>query len=97
MAPLEMLFQFNTNAGTDAAIQVICQLCQEFTAFHRGLSPLRLDLKYFVRRSRNCRRARKSLDFTAGTLKPSISAVSSVDRPSTSRRTNTVRNPGGSP
>ena len=33
----------------------------------------------------------------AGTLNPSVSAVSSVDSPSTSRSTKTTRNPGGRP
>ena len=53
--------------------------------------------KYRLRRSRSCRRARNNLDLTAGTLKPSASAVSSVERFSTSRRVKTVRKPGGRP
>src|SRR4051812_32952844 len=54
-------------------------------------------LKCLLNRSRNCNRARNNLDFTAGTLRPSASAVSSVLKPSTSRRTKTVRKPEGSP
>src|SRR5258708_21467392 len=97
VAPMKVLFQFHAHAGADGFVKIIGQLDQEFFALHGWPSPLRLDLKYFARRSRNCKRARNSLDFTAGMLNPSISAVSSVERPSTSRNTNTVLNPGGRP
>src|SRR5689334_5801957 len=93
VAPMKVLFQFDARAGADGFVKIIGQLDQEFVALHGWPSPLRLDLKYFARRSRNCKRARSSLDFTAGMLSPSISAVSSVERPSTSRNTNTVLNP----
>ena len=43
-------------------------------------------LKILLRSSRRRRRARKSLALTAPTERPSKAAVSSVDRPSTSRR-----------
>src|SRR5271157_4325158 len=48
-------------------------------------------------RERNCSRARSKRDLTAGILKSKASAVSSVERPSTSRNTNTVRKLGGNP
>src|SRR5580698_10557764 len=59
--------------------------------------PFSLLWKYRPNRSRSCRRARSNRDFTAGMLNSSAAAVSSVERPSTSRKTNTVRNPGGRP
>src|SRR5207237_4946496 len=97
MAPMKMLFQFFADAHADGAVQVIGQLFQEIFALHCWPSPPLLDLKYLARRSRSCRRARNNRDFTAGMLKLSISAVSSVESPSTSRNTKTVLKPGGSP
>src|SRR5207344_1213088 len=93
MAPMQVLIQLDAQAFADPAVKVIGQLFQKLSAFHCWPSPPRLDLKYFARRSRSCKRARNRRDFTAGTLNPSISAVSSVESPSTSRSTNTVRNP----
>ena len=96
-APLKMLFQLCSYFHLDSAIQIIGQLFKKIFAFHGWPSPPLFDLKYFARRSLSCKRARKRRDFTAGMLNPSISAVSSVESPSTSRRTKTVLKPGGSP
>lgn len=96
MAPLKMLFQFYPDVNIRGTVQIVGQLFQKIIAFHGWPFPS-FDLKYFDRRSRSCKRARKSRDFTAGTLSPSISAVSSVESPSTSRRTKTVLKPGGRP
>src|SRR5215468_7209030 len=97
VAPVKMLLQLDSHAGVRGAVQIIGQLFQKIITFHGWPSPPLLDLKYFARRSRSCKRARKSRDFTAGMLNPSISAVSSVESPSTSRSTNTVLKPGGKP
>lgn len=98
VAPMKMFIEFGAYGLTHCAIQVIGQLIQKFFAvLHGWPSPPFLNLKYFARRSRSCKRARSNRDLTAGMLNPNISAVSSVERPSTSRSTNTVRNPGGNP
>src|SRR5919109_3747228 len=100
MAPGQVLFQFGARPGVNDAVQVVCQLFQKLRAGHlvpSPLSPLPRCRKYLVSRLRNCSRARSNRDFTAGMLKSSASAVSSVDRPSTSRSTKTVRKLGGSP
>src|ERR1700675_2164333 len=97
VAPGQMILEFGLGPVIEDAVQIICQLLQEFRAFHFWPSPLSRFLKYRLRRSRNCRRARNNLDFTAGMLRPKASAVSSVERPSTSLRTNTVRKLGGKP
>src|SRR5438309_4317066 len=97
VAPMEVLIQLSFQVIAYLAVKIIGQLLQEIFALHGWPSPLGLDLKYLARRSRSCKRARRSLDFTAGTLSPSISAVSSVESPSTSLNTNTVLNPGESP
>src|SRR5215467_7654429 len=97
MAPVKMLFQFYPDLSIRGAVQVVGQLFQKIIAFHGWPFPSFFDLKYFARRSRSCKRARKSRDFTAGILRSSISAVSSVESPSTSRRTKTVLKPGGKP
>src|SRR5579862_5212844 len=96
-APLEMLFQFYPDVSICGTVQIVGQLFEKVIAFHGWPFPSFFDLKYFDRRSRSCKRALKSRDLTAGMLKSSISAVSSVESPSTSRRTNTVLNPGGRP
>src|SRR6516225_4646801 len=92
-----MIFQLRLCAIVQGAVQVVGQLLQEFRAFHFWPSPLSRFLKYRLSRSRSCKRARNSRDLTAGTLSPRASAVSSVDKPSTSLRTKTVRKLGGSP
>src|SRR5579864_779140 len=97
VAPMKVFVQFGTKAFADIAVKIVGQFVEKLRALHRWPSPFFLDLKYFARRSRNCNLARNNLDLTAGTLSPSISAVSSVERPSTSRNTNTVRKPGGNP
>ncbi len=96
-APMQVLIQFFSYGDADVAVQVVRQLFQKVFAVHGWSSPTLFDLKYFARRSRSCKRARSNLDLTAGMLNPNISAVSSVESPSTSRSTNTVLNPGGSP
>src|ERR1035437_3792576 len=97
VAPVQVLFELRFGRSVDAVVQVIGKLFQKFRALHGCPSPPRCFLKYFVKRSRNCNRARNNLDLTAGILKPSASAVSSVESPSTSRSTNTVRKLGGRP
>src|SRR5579863_781369 len=106
VAPGKMVLQFDLGFLVEDAVQVIGQLVQEFRAFHWSPSPLLASLlplplsrfwKYRPNRSRNCNRARNNRDFTAGTLNSSAAAVSSVDSPSTSLNTNTVRKPGGRP
>src|SRR5437870_8858257 len=96
-APMQVFVEFGAYSRGHGAIQIIGQLIQKVFAVHGWPSPLFLDLKYFARRSRSCKRARNNLDFTAGMLNPNISAVSSVESPSTSRSTNTALNPGGKP
>src|SRR5579864_9099336 len=97
VAPSKMIFELGLGPIIKRAVQIIGQLLQELRAFHFCPSPLSRFLKYRLKRSRNCKRARNNLDFTAGILRPSASAVSSVERPSTSLRTNTVRKLGGRP
>src|SRR6185503_7523836 len=55
-------------------VEIVTQLAQQVRAVHAVL-PSFFCAKYLLRRSRNWSRARNSLDFTAGTLKPSASAV----------------------
>ena len=81
-------------ASVCLTVEEVVQFGEELGAGHL-LSPPFFWRKYRARRSRNWRRARSNLDLTAGTLKPSASAVSSVERFCTSRSVNTVRNPGG--
>src|SRR5271167_2905962 len=97
VAPLEMVFQFRLGLSVHRAVEVIGQLSQKIRAGHFLPSPPVRFLKYLLKRSRNCSRARSKRDFTAGILKSRASAVSSVERPSTSRSTKTVRKLGGSP
>src|SRR6202048_4453693 len=80
----------------DLAVEVIGKLAEKVGAGHAG-RPSFFCRKCRLSRSRNWRRARNNLDFTAGTLKPSASAVSSVERFSTSRKVKTLRKPGGRP
>src|SRR5947209_14165173 len=61
-APMQMLFQLFADSHADGAIQVIGQLFQKLSALHGWPSPPLLDLKYFARRSRSCKRARNSRD-----------------------------------
>ncbi len=96
VAPLQMLFELCLGTGVNHPVEIIGQLFEKVRALHCWPSPLRR-LKYLVNRSRSCNRARSKRDFTAGTLNPSASAVSSVESPSTSRRMNTVRKLSGSP
>src|SRR5215470_13493913 len=92
-----MIFQFSLGAVVYDAVEVIGKLMQKLRAFHLGPSPLSRFWKYRLSRSRSCRRARNNRDLTAGMLRTNASAVSSVERPSTSLKTNTVRKLGGSP
>src|SRR5580658_547933 len=87
VAPGEVILQLDLGILVDDAVQIIGQLVQKFRAFHWLPSPLSRFWKYRPNRSRSCRRARNSLDFTAGTLNSSAAAVSSVDSPSTSLST----------
>src|SRR4029077_9230645 len=97
-------------AGVDDSVQIVSQFVEKLRALHRLSSPLWISSalgfgapfylprrKYLFSPSLNCNRARNNLDFTAGMLNSSASAVSSVESPSTSRNTNTVRNVAGSP
>src|ERR1700688_3001871 len=97
VAPGKMILQLDFGWFVEYAVQIIGQLVQKLRAFHCSPSPLPRFWKNRPRRSRNCRRARNSRDFTAGTLNSSAAAVSSVESPSTSLSTNTVRKPGGRP
>src|SRR5208283_3585492 len=97
VAPLEMIFQFRPGLSIHRAVEVIGELFQEIRAGHFLPSPPVRFLKYLLKRSRSCSRARSNRDLTAGILKSKASAVSSVERPSTSRKTNTVRKLGGNP
>src|SRR5271165_1956029 len=97
VAPLEMVLQFRLGLSVHRAVEVIGQLLQKIRACHFLPSPPVRFLKYLLKRSRSCSRARSNRDLTAGILKSKASAVSSVERPSTSRNTNTVRKLGGNP
>src|SRR5580704_4165367 len=97
VAPLKMILQFGLGLGVHRLIEVVGYLLEEFRARHFLPSPPTRFLKYLLKRSRSCNRARSSRDFTAGMLKSRASAVSSVERPSTSRNTKTVRKLGGNP
>src|SRR5208282_5427822 len=97
VAPGKMILQLDFCRFVEDAVQIIGQLVQELRAFHCSPSPLSRFWKNRPRRSRSCRRARNSRDFTAGTLNSRAAAVSSVESPSTSLSTNTVRKPGGRP
>src|SRR5204862_2637778 len=97
VAPSQVIFEIRLSAVVESAVEVISQFLKEFGALHWLPSPLARFWKYRLSLSRNWRRARSSRDFTAGILNSKACAVSSVDSPSTSRSTNTVRNPGGSP
>src|SRR3954466_3367856 len=105
-APGKVLFELCASGGINDAVEVIGQLFQKLRAGHFVISPSRLDWpfpslpcclcrKNLVNRFRNCKRAPSRRDFTAGLLKFSASAVSSVESPSTSRNTKTVRKPAG--
>ena len=63
-------------------IQIVRQFTYRIPAFHEGHPRFRT----LLNSSRNLRRPRKSLAFTAPMLKLSSCAVSSVERPSTSRK-----------
>src|SRR5580700_6228191 len=99
VAPGKMILQLDFCRFVEHPVQIVCQLVQKFRAFHWLPSPLPFSRfwKNLPRRSRSCRRARNSRDFTAGTLNSRAAAVSSVESPSTSLSTNTVRKPGGRP
>src|SRR5580698_6525786 len=97
VAPGEMILQLDLCVLVEDAVQIVGQLVQKLRAFHCSPSPLSRFWKNLPRRSRSCNRARSSRDFTAGTLNSSAAAVSSVESPSTSLSTNTVRKPGGRP
>src|SRR5208283_2432789 len=97
VAPLEMVFQFRLGLSVHRPVEVVGQLFQKVRAGHFLPSPPIRFLKYLLNRSRSCSRARSNRDLTAGILKSKASAVSSVERPSTSRNTNTVRKLGGNP
>src|SRR5205085_332171 len=89
-----------------AAVHVLLKLdhlrCAQFTVqvtrklvnYAATVHALALRSKIGLSLSRNFSRARSNRDFTAGTEIPSISAVSSVESPSTSLRMNTVRKIG---
>src|SRR5580693_4962712 len=97
VAPGKVILQLDFRRFVENAVQIIGQLVQKFRAFHWSPSPLSRFWKNLPNRSRNCRRARNNRDFTAGTLNSRAAAVSSVESPSTSLSTNTVRKPGGRP
>src|SRR5271163_2971598 len=97
VAPGKMILQLDFRRFVENAVQIIGQLVQKFRTFHWAPSPPSRFWKYLPTRSRSCRRARNNRDFTAGTLNSSAAAVSSVESPSTSLSTNTVRKPGGRP
>src|SRR5215469_8208104 len=96
LAPRGMNAYLLTKIFAQFVVEVIRKLAQQVGAVH-AVWPSFFCPKYLLRRSRNWSLARNNLDFTAGTLKPSASAVSSVERFSMSRSVKTVRNPGGSP
>ena len=80
VAPLQVFLEFSLGVSVHGVVEVISKLFEKIRAFHGLVSPSRL-LKYLLRRSRNCRRARNNLDFTAGTLNSRAAAVSSVEKP----------------
>src|ERR1035437_7347613 len=99
-AAAEVSLQFGPHLGRYRIVDQVVEKGEKLFAGHftllDSLSPLFL-WKYRLRRSRSCSRARSRRDLTAGMLSPSVSAVSSVESPSTSLSTNTMRNPCGSP
>src|ERR1022692_1532654 len=97
VAPLKMVFQFGSCLSVHRVVKVIGELLQEIRAGHCLPSPPVRFLKYLFNRSRSCSRARSRRDLTGGKPKTKASAVSSVESPSTSRKTNTVRKLGGNP
>ena len=95
IAAAEMLLQLRSHLRRDRAVNEVVQQGKELSAGHFSAPipsaaegsfaagcfrffPLR---KYLLRRSRSCNLALRSRDFTAGTLRPSASAVSSVESP----------------
>ena len=76
-----MGLDFGQELGVDLAVEVVSELFEEIGAGH-GFGPRKVFLLEVAAEldSRNFRRARNKLDLTAGTLKPSASAVSSVEK-----------------
>src|SRR5207247_2710580 len=87
----------------DLLLQVLIEIRREeiehLLAAHHDLAPMALrefgSLKWEASRFRTFRRARWSRDFTAATERSRMSATSEFESSSTSRRTNTCRNSGG--
>lgn len=87
LAHLQVCFEVPLQFLVNVPVQVIRNISDCFLAAQNGYSLL----KILLSSSRSCRRARKSRAFTALTVRLSALAVSSVERPSTSRKKNAVR------
>src|SRR4029077_11599846 len=88
----EGVFAIISHVGVEDSVEIACQFEYDFLAVHC----VSLRRKYLLSFWRSFRRARKRRDFTAATEIPRICAVSSVERPSTSRRRNATRKIGSS-
>jgi hypothetical protein len=87
-AAFEMASEFPTFGSMKTLVEVAAEICVHFPAvdsfyFH--------DVMYSLSCSLKNARARCSRDFTAGTVRFKIVAVSPADLPSTSLRMNTMR------
>src|ERR1700680_4689655 len=92
LAACEMYFHLAYALGVKLSVQIAGKFDDESATVHA----LALCRKIGCSFSRSFRRERSNRDFTAGTETPSISAVSSVESPSTSRSRKTVRKMGSS-
>src|SRR5579863_5697410 len=88
----EVQFKVASHVGVENSVEVARQFENYFLAVHCGS----LRRKYLLSFWRSFSRARNRRDFTAAVEMPRIWAVSSVERPSTSRRRNARRKIGSS-
>src|ERR1700693_6324510 len=88
----EVLFEIHSHGGVEDTVEIARQFEYYFLAVHC----VSLRRKYLLSFWRSFSRARKRRDLTAATEIPRICAVSSVERPSTSRRRNATRKIGSS-
>src|ERR1700674_368788 len=88
----EVLFEIHSHRGVEDTVEIARQFENYFLAIHCDS----LRRKYLLSFWRSFSRARKRRDFTAATEIPRIWAVSSVERPSTSRSRKATRKIGSS-
>src|SRR5579863_3858362 len=88
----EVLFEIDSHGGVEDSVEIARQFENNFLAVHC----VSLRRKYLFSFWRSFSRARKRRDFTAAEEIPRICAVSSVERPSTSRSRKATRKIGSS-